>query len=60
MGFGGNFTAGVFSALVVLAGQQLLRRLAVWRTFSPMADEYQECQMPDGNPIFAMGITIKQ
>jgi hypothetical protein len=59
-GFGGNFTAGLFSALVVLAGQQLFRRFAVWQMFSPIAGEYQECEMPDGNPTSATGITIKQ
>jgi hypothetical protein len=48
------------SALVVLAGQQLCRRFAVWRTFSPMAGEYEECQMPDEYPTSARGITIKQ
>lgn len=57
-GFSGNFAAGVVSAIVVLAGQQLLRKTRDWITFSPVAGDYEEFAIRDGEP-WPTGGTIR-
>jgi hypothetical protein len=48
--FMNNCVAGVVSAILVLVGLRLYRAYWAWKTFSPMAGNYEECTMPSGAP----------
>jgi hypothetical protein len=47
-GFISNCVAGLASAVVVLLVQKLYSMYWAWKTFSPMAGEYEEYTMPTG------------